>query len=351
MKMSMLIYFVLLLACSHSNSNAGTTPPVGSDTTFTNPILSSGPDPWIIQKDGYYYFMRTLGNRLAITKTQYVDGLANATPTTVWTPPAGTAYSTDVWAPELHFIDNKWYIYFAADSAGNNATHRIYVLENASADPLNVGAWVFKGKLMETSDKWAIDATVFSYNGSNYMAWSGWQGNTDGEQDIFIAKMANGYTLSSDRVLISKPTNNWEKMSGGVNVLVNEGPEALTNAAGNLFLTYSANGCWTDDYCLGLLSLKPGGDPLNAGDWTKSPNAVFTKNTSGNVFGPGHNGFFKSPDGKEDWIIYHANALSGLGCGDQRSPRIQKFSWNSDGSPNFGTPISSNVRIRKPSGE
>jgi GH43 family beta-xylosidase len=340
---------IALMACSHSSSDGGSVqPPPTADTTFTNPLLSAGPDPWVIEKDGYYYFMRTLGNRLAIWKTQYLDKLSNASPVTVWTPPSGTAYSTDIWAPELHFLDNKWYIYFAADSAGNNATHRIYVLENAAADPLNVGTWVFKGKLMESADKWAIDATIFTYNGSNYAAWSGWQGNTDGEQDIFIAKMLNPYTLDT-RVLISKPTYPWEKLT--TNVIINEGPEALFNSNGNLFLTYSANGCWSDDYCLGMLSLKPGGDPLNPSDWTKSPNAVFTKNTGGNVFGPGHNGFFKSPDGKEDWIIYHANSASGQGCGDQRNPRMQKFSWNADGTPNFGVPVGTGVRVKKPSGE
>lgn len=347
-KVLFFISFIALIACSRGGSGGGSTPPPPPvDTTFTNPLLSSGPDPWVIQKDGYYYFMRTLGNRLAITKTQYMDKLSNATAITVWTPPAGMAYSTDVWAPELHFLDNKWYIYFAADSAGTNATHRIYVLENDAADPLNVGTWVFKGKLMDAANKWAIDATIFTYNGSNYAAWSGWQGDTDGEQDIFISKMLDPYTLGP-RVLISKPTYAWEKIT---NVIINEGPEALFNSNGNLFLTYSANGCWTDDYCLGMLSLKPGGDPLNAADWTKSPNAVFAKNTNGNAFGPGHNGFFKSPDGKEDWIIYHANSLSGQGCGDQRNPRMQKFSWNADGSPNFGIPIATSTPIKKPSGE
>jgi GH43 family beta-xylosidase len=340
---------MLLMACSHSNSGGSNpTPSTPPDTTFTNPLLPAGPDPWVIQQDSYYYFMCTFGNKLAIYKTQYMDQLRHASPVTVWTPPEGLAYSRDIWAPELHLINNKWYIYFAADSAGINATHRTYVLENASADPLNVGAWVFKGKVQEPSDKWSIDATVFTYNGKNYMAWSGWQGDADGEQDIFIAEMLDPFTLGN-RVLISKPEHAWETIVNSP--IINEGPEAVFNANGNLFLTYSANGCWSDDYCLGMLSLQTVGNPMNPQDWTKSPNPVFTKNTGGGVFGPGHNGFFKSPDGKEDWIIYHANILTGQGCGQQRCPRIQKFVWNNDGTPNFGTPSAINMPINNPSGK
>jgi GH43 family beta-xylosidase len=54
---------------------------------------------------------------------------------------------------------------------------------------------------------------------------------------------------------------------------------------------------------------------------------------------PGHNGFFKSPNGTEDWIVYHAWPTSaGQGAGGERSARAQKFTWNSDGTPNFGSP-------------
>src|SRR5205807_2547988 len=163
---------------------------------------------------------------LVIYKTAKTSALSNASATTIWTPPSSGAYSKDIWAPELHYLQGKWYVYFAADSNGINSTHRIYALENSAADPTN-GTWAFKGKV---------------------------------------------------------------------------------------FFTYSASGYWTDDYALGMLTLKDGGDPLNTNDWTKSPSPVFTKNTSGGAFGPGHNSFFKSIDGKEDWILYHANPQSGQGC-------------------------------------
>jgi len=125
----------------------------------------------------------------------------------------------------------------------------------------------------------------------------------------------------------------------------------LMNSQGNLFITYSASGCWTDNYCLGLLSLKENGDPMNASDWNKTATPVFNTFASGGAFSPGHNSFFKSRDGTEDWILYHANSTAGQGCGNSRSPRMQKFTWNVDGTPNFGIPVSINVTLKKPSGE
>jgi GH43 family beta-xylosidase len=168
------------------------------------------------------------------------------------------------------------------------------------------------------------------------------------EQDIFIALLSNPWTISGNRVLISAPFYDWEK--NGAPPAVNEGPEVIMNS-NRIFLVYSASGCWTDDYCLGMLALKENGDPLNPIDWVKSTNPVFTKKPGNGVYGPGHNGFFKSRDGSEDWIIYHANSLAAQGCGNARNPRMQKFTWNSDGSPNFGEPAPINVPIKKPSGE
>ena len=182
------------------------------------------------------------------------------------------------------------------------------------------------------------------------MIWSGWANSLGGKQNLYIAKLFNPYTLEGSRVLISSPTYSWEKNG----FPVNEGPEVIANSSGNIFLTYSASFCGTDDYCLGMLSLKSGGDPLNAADWVKSDAPVFTKNTANGVFGPCHNSFFLSPDKTENWIIYHANSSSHPnedGCGDSRTPRMQKFTFNSDRTPNFGSPVAINTAIQKPSGE
>lgn len=345
-----LITLLLLtdFACNKkpNNSGGGTTTPV--DTSFINPLLPSGPDPWVVQKDTFYYYMNTFGNKLAIYKTNKMSALANAPLTTIWTPPTTGAYSKDIWAPELHYLQGKWYMYFAADSAGINSTHRMYVLENASSDP-TTGTWTFKGKVSDPSNKWAIDASVFEYNGKMYLIWSGWQGDVDGEQDIFIAQLSDPWTVTGNRVLISSPIYPWEK--NGAPPVVNEGPEVIKNSNGKVFLTYSASGCWTDDYALGMLTLKDNGDPLNPNDWTKSSSPVFVKKPENSAYGPGHNGFFKSRDGSEDWIIYHANSLSGQGCSNNRNPRMQKFTWNSDGTPNFGVAVPINVPIKKPRGE
>jgi GH43 family beta-xylosidase len=137
----------------------------------------------------------------------------------------------------------------------------------------------------------------------------------------------------------------WERQTAPVN----EGPEPLYHN-GRVMVVYSASACWGPDYKLGLLT-PTGTDPMNPAHWTKSPNPVFQRSDANGVFAPGHNGFFTSPDGTEDWIVYHANDSAGGGCDMNRSTRAQKFTWNADGTPNFGTPVRLGVTLTAPSGE
>jgi GH43 family beta-xylosidase len=310
--------------------------------TFTNPLFPSGADPWIIFKDSVYYYTSTSGSNLFICKGRNLDDLKLSEKKVIWTPPAGTTYSKQIWAPELHFINEKWYMYFAADD-GKNENHRMYVVENQSPDPLT-GSWEFKGKVFDPSDKWAIDGSVFEYNGKLCFIWSGWEGDVNGQQNIYIAMMENPWTIKGTRVRISAPEFDWETV-GDLNnpndvphVNVNEGPVALQKN-GRLFIVYSASGCWTDNYCLGMLTFTGEEDLLNPLSWKKNPLPVFRQKPDANAYAPGHNSFFRSPDGTEEWILYHANPEAGQGCGRFRSPRAQKISWNQDGSPNLGEPI------------
>src|SRR3984957_1459661 len=170
-----------------------------SGGTFTNPLLPNGADPWVIWWIGFYYYSDTAGRNLTLRKTADITDLRNAEMKAVWVPEPGDSWSNDLWAPELHRWGNKWYIYFAAD-AGDNASHRIYVVENDSDDPVE-DTWTFKAKVSDSSDKWAIDPTTFELNGEHYLVWSGWEGDQDGEQDLFIAHISNPWTIDSPRTM------------------------------------------------------------------------------------------------------------------------------------------------------
>jgi GH43 family beta-xylosidase len=248
-------------------------------------------------------------------------------------------YSSEIWAPELHQINGKWYIYVAADD-GNNANHRMYVLERDNPDPF--GAYVFKGKIAAATDRWAIDGTVLQWQDKLYFIWSGWPGTTNVQQNLYIAEMSNPWTITGDRVLLSTPSSSWERHG----LPINEGPQILVHN-GQVHIIYSGSGFWTNEYALGRLTYT-GTDILSASSWTKASSPVFKQ--SGNIVGVGHASFTTSPDDTENWIVYHSLPDPDPNDGNNaRVIHIQQFTYNADGTPNFGPPLSSNT-IEAPSG-
>ena len=306
--------------------------------TFTNPIKRNGPDPWLQYYNGYYYLATTTWNStITMRRSRTLAGLSSAADTVVFnlTRPNGCC---NMWAPEFHLLNGRWYLYYVAGQnvPDYNPTQRLHVLESAGTDPM--GPYTFKADLGST---WELDPSILQHNGKLYLMGSA----IDGTQSLTITPLSNPYTISGARRTISQPTLAWERQTGAVN----EGAEPLYRN-GRVMIVYSASACWGPDYKLGLLTLT-GSDPLNMSHWTKSPNPVFQRNDGNGVFAPGHNGFFKSPDGTEDWIVYHANDSASGGCDMNRSTRAQKFSWNSDGTPNFGTPVRLGTPLAVPSGE
>jgi GH43 family beta-xylosidase len=343
--------FVILAVCTNipveAQAVAQPQAAVAQPNTFTNPLLQNGPDPWVVYWKGFYYYSNSSGTNLTLRKTADITDLRHAEKKAVWTPELGHPWSKELWAPELHRWGNKWYIYFAAD-AGENASHRIYVVENPSDDPIE-GTWTLKGEINDPTNLWAIDPTTFELRGQHYLVWSGWPGDHDGQQNLYIAHMSNPWTIDSPRTLISEPTYSWETHGDlpGRHVSVNEGPEFIAHGD-KMFIVFSASGCWTDFYTLGALEASLAGDPLKAKTWHKIDHPFLSTDPASQAYGPGHNGFFQSPDGKQDWIIYHANPAPGEGCDNHRSPRIQPFTWNGLGQPDFGKPVPLGQPLEKP---
>ncbi len=302
--------------------------------TFTNP-LNPGPDPWMLYYNGNYYLTTSQGNCIRMWKAPTLSALKTTPAITVWKDD-NPARSHGIWAPEFHFINNRWYLYYTAMAATKvDTTHRMHVLESAGKDPL--GPYQYKGRLFDpANDQYAIDGSVFQHPGDGqwYFLWAAHPGHV-----IHIARMANPWTLATNGVVLPA--------SGFGCQEVREGP-AVLKRNGKLFLTYSACDTGKPDYKIGMLMADDTSDVLDPNSWRQYPEPVFERNDSAGVFGPGHHGFFRSPDGMEDWIVYHAKTNSQYTYRG-RTTRAQKFTWNPDGTPNFGKPLSLDTVLEEPS--
>ncbi|WP_433892676.1 family 43 glycosylhydrolase [Streptomyces sp. CA-111067] len=304
---------------------------------FNEPIREGAADPSLTYWNGTYYLTFTEVDHIAVVTGKRLADLHDAPETVVWRD-STPSRCCDIWAPELHFLDGRWYLYYTADD-GDIGRHHLFVLQGG-ATPL--GPYAFGGQLTTTDGETGIDASVLELGGARYLLWSGWDG--DG-QDLFIAAMPTPLTVSGARTKISSPTYAWERNGDPVN----EGPEVLQHD-GRTFLVYSASQCHTPDYALGMLTFT-GGDPLAPASWVKSEQPVFSRNDAAGVFGPGHNSFFTSPDGTQTWNAYHATTNPAGSCGGDRSTRAQQVLWNPDGTPDFGAPAALGTPIAVPSGE
>ncbi|HEX2207955.1 MAG TPA: glycoside hydrolase family 43 protein [Longimicrobium sp.] len=352
MKPPFRLLFAILLpltaACS-GGGGGGTEPTPPPQCTFANPV-AAGADPWVVKEGGTYYSVQSVDNGIVVYRsTRLSQLLSNGV--RVWVAPDTGWNRTNVWAPELHHVDNRWYIYYAAGRAGPPFIHqRAGVLESTGDDPQ--GPYVDRGMLYTGDDqaggapaKWAIDLTIGRINGQLVAVWSGWENDAATDrtpQHLYAARMISPTTISGNRVRISSPTEAWER---GTELDLQEGPEVLQRN-GQTFIIYSTRESWLPDYRLGQLKFI-GGDPLSPASWSKSGGPVFQSGEG--VVGVGHASFTTSPSGTENWIVYHAKTSTAPGW--DRVIRMQTFTWNSDGSPNFGLPVASGRQIPLPAGE
>lgn len=314
-----------------------------------NPLIEQRADPWVYKhSDGFYYFTGSVPeyDRIELRRSETIQGLADAEGITIWRKHDSGLMSANIWAPELHHIEGKWYVYYAAAHTSETRDglfdHRMFVLENASADPLE-GEWVEKGQVITKWESFALDATTFEHKGRRYYVWAQKDPAIPGNSNLYISLMENPWTLTGEQVCISVPEYDWEK----IGYLVNEGA-AVLKRNGRIFMTYSASA--TDhNYAMGLLTADEDSDLLDPGSWVKSPLPVFTTSEANGQYGPGHNSFTVSEDGLVDILVYHARSYKEI-AGDplydpNRHARVQIIRWNEDGTPNFGVPRADHAMI------
>lgn len=322
---------------SYGSGGAGSTP--GTARTFSNPLILQRADPCIYRhEDGFYYFTASVPeyDRIELRRAASIAGLEDSEPVVIWKKPDSGLRSGYVWAPEVHFISGKWYVYFSAGTADAPFAQRLYVLENASANPLE-GQWEMKERIYTKWDTFSLDATTFEHEGTRYYLWAQEDPDIKGNSNIYISRMANPWTLEGEQTMLTTPDYDWEK----IGFKVNEGP-AVVKHGGRIFMTYSASA--TDHhYCMGLLSASADSDLLDARSWIKSPVPVFTTSEENGQFGPGHNSFTVSADGQTDLLVYHARnykEIEGEPLHDpNRHTRVQPVKWGADGFPVFGAPV------------
>jgi GH43 family beta-xylosidase len=311
-----------------------------ADPVFNNPLVLQRADPHVtLQADGRYYFTATVPqyDRIELRRASSLNDLARAQTKVVWKKHDSGPMSYHIWAPEMHRIGDKWYIYFTAGRADAHWEIRLYVLENSSADPFQ-GEWIERGQLKTGWESFSLDATTFAVGEQRYLLWT--QRRPEPElkaTNIYIAKMDTPTSITGEPVMLSTPEYPWEK----VKFLVNEAPSALVKN-GKVFVTYSASA--TDaTYAMGLLTADAKADLLDPKSWTKSKEAVFKSSEKNGQWGPGHNSFTTTPDGKTDVLVYHARDYRDI-FGDSlhdpnRHTRAQAIHWRADGTPDFGEPV------------
>jgi GH43 family beta-xylosidase len=307
---------------------------------------SSCADPYVLWDKGTYYMTFTCGGHIEIWSADSLFDFENkCKKNVIWRPPPDQPYSADLWAPELHSIHGRWYVYFAADDPKHgNKSHRMYVLAGppAEEDPLEPSKWNFFGRMGGLpEDQWAIDGTVITLGGSMLFVYSGWPFGTsanESRQEVYIIEMVSATECTGHPIRISTPDLQFE-FSGSSGI--NEGPQFLCSPDGKwMGIVYSCAGSWTHEYKMNILYWT-GGHPLDPHSWAKSNTPLLkAARDDSPPYGPGHGNFVlvNGPGGPEVWGVFHAtDAKTGW---EGRKARIMRVGWGQGKYSRYNRPTS-----------
>ncbi|MCR5107808.1 MAG: family 43 glycosylhydrolase [Lachnospiraceae bacterium] len=312
---------------------------MSKDYEYNKPWILQRADPYVIKaEDKTYYFTASVPeyDRIILRSSDTLSGLRDANEKEIWHRHESGPMSKHIWAPEIHFLFGKWYIYYSGGDKDDIWAIRPYVLECSGNDPMN-DEWVEKGKIKCAPEDefsfraFSLDATVFEVNGKWYYIWAEKVGVGRQISNLYIGRMKNGYSLETVQVLLTTPDYDWERHG----YWVNEGP-AVIQRNGKVFVTYSASDTGIH-YCMGMLTADADSDLLDPLSWKKERYPVLSSSSKHTVYGPGHNSFTTDDEGN-DIMVFHARIETEI-TGDplynpNRHAMLMPVRWK-DGRPYF----------------
>lgn len=307
---------------------------------FNEPWILQRADPYVYRHtDGWYYFTASVPayDCVALRRARSLEGLPEAEEKMIWRKHESGPMSEHIWAPELHYLDGKWYVYYAGGEKDDVWRIRPYVLECADEDPMS-GRWLERGKMRRAEEDefsfeaFSLDATVFESGGNRYYVWAEKVGVGKQISNLYIALMDSPCSLKTVQVLLTTPDYDWER----VGFWVNEGP-AVIRRNGKIYLTYSASETGAH-YCMGMLTADEKSDLLDPRSWQKERYPVLCTDESRGIYGPGHNSFTVDEDGG-DIMVYHARTEKEITGNPLYNPNrhamLMRVKWDASGRPVF----------------
>lgn len=317
---------------------------------YPDPFIPERADPYVTKgEDGYYYFTASYPaylnvdrgyDRIILRRSKTVIGLSQAYEHTIWRAHNEGVMSKHIWAPELHYIGGKWYIFFAAGEKENVWNIRPFVLMCQGQDPIN-DKWLEMGRMQASEGDnrsftdFSLDMTYFENKGKHYLVWA----EKLGDSSLFMAQIdpEKPWKLTSKPVLLTKPEYPWEC----VRHRVNEGASVL-KTEDKIYIFFSASGTG-EEYCMGMLYANKNADLMNSDSWTKVSEPVLKTADLTDEAGPGHNSFVTDENG-DLLIIYHSRPTShfekncGTYCDEPlydpcRHARVKFVRFDKNGTP------------------
>ena len=313
---------------------------MSQELEYNKPWILQRADPYVYKHtDGTYYFTASIPayDGIVLRHSDTLAGLKDAEEVRVWQKHDKGIMSEHIWAPELHYLDGKWYIYYAGGDIDDVWAIRPYILECADQDPMT-GNWVEKGKMTRAEEDefsfeaFSLDGTVFENRGKHYYIWAEKVGVGKQISNLYIAEMENPCKLKTAQVLLTTPDYDWER----IGFWVNEGP-AVIHHDGKIYMTYSASETGAA-YCMGMLSISEDADLLDPAMWKKERYPVLETNAEKGIYGPGHNSFTEDEQGNPI-MVYHARTEEKIEGNPLYNPNrhamLMKLTWGEDGRPVF----------------